>query len=103
MCAWYLKKGRELLGFSVNEDFKPENQYWVDKINARLKTLADKRDNVYFIDRNIPVCKTKEDCYIAIDGKPLYSDIDHLSIYGGETVGKYILKQIEESWQKKSY
>ncbi len=99
----YLKKGRELLGFSVNEDFKPENQYWVDKINARLKTLADKRDNVYFIDRNIPVCKTKEDCYIAIDGKPLYSDIDHLSIYGGETVGKYILKQIEESWQKKSY
>lgn len=93
----YLKKGRELLGFSVNEDFKPENQYWVDKINARLKTLADKRDNVYFIDRNIPVCKTKEDCYIAIDGKPLYSDIDHLSIYGGEIVGKYILKKVDVS------
>lgn len=91
----YLKKVRELLGFSVKEDFKPENLFWVDKINARLKTLADKRDNVYFIDRNIPVCNTKDDCYIANDGKPLYSDIDHLSIYGGETVGKYILNQIK--------
>lgn len=93
----YLKKGRELLGFYVKEEFKPENLFWEEKINARLKSLADKQDNVYFIDRNIPVCKTQTECFVTIDGKPLYSDINHLSIYGGEIVGKYILSKIEES------
>lgn len=94
--SFWLKKVRELLGFNSNENFKPKNQYIVEKINDKLKRFADNHDNVYFIDRNIPVCKNKDECYVVIDGKLLYSDTTHLSIYGGELVGKFILKKIEE-------
>ena len=93
----YLKKAWKQLGIIVKDEFKPENQYLVEKINARLKILADKHDNVYFIDRNIPVCNDKSECFLTTNDKPIYCDIDHLSIYGGELVGEYILKQIEQT------
>lgn len=93
----YLRKAWEHLGNLVKEVFKPENLYCVEKINLRLKSFADKHGNVYFIDRNIPVCKNKNECSLVIDGKPIYSDNDHLSFYGGEIVGKYILNYIEDN------
>ena len=93
----YSKKIREFLGFSLNESFHPSNIICAQKINSILKSFSDKHENVYFIDRNIPVCKNKHDCLLVIDDKPLYSDIDHLSFYGGTFVGKYILKKINDT------
>ena len=68
----------------------------VERLNSYLEKLADKYQNAYFIDRNHPVCISPKKCFIIEDEKPIYADIDHLSVYGGEIVGEYILNQIKE-------
>ena len=90
----YIKKIREILGLKVKETFKPTNQAVVDIINARLIHFADIHENVYYIDRNIPICDNKDLCSLVIHGKPLFTDPHHLSIYGGELVGKYIIEKL---------
>lgn len=87
---------RRLLNVKLNGFFKPTNMLVVDRLNSYLEKLADKYQNVYFIDRNRPVCVNQKKCFIIENEKPIYSDIDHLSVYGGKIVGEYILNQIKE-------
>ena len=92
-----IKKFREFTGYSIKEKFKPTNVYDVENINSRLIKFAEQYDNVHYVDRNIPICKNINDCSFMVDNKPLFSDADHLSVYGAEIVGKYILEQMEEN------
>ena len=87
---------RRLLKVKLKGFFEPTNMPVVDRLNSYLKKLADKYQNAYFIDRNHPVCIRQKKCFIIEDEKPIYADINHLSVYGGEIVGEYILNQIKE-------
>lgn len=59
--------------------------------NNALKEFALNRDNVFYIDRNVPLelgngfYKTYSD-----NGDPLFADDNHYSAVGGNIVGKYI-------------
>ena len=90
----YIKKLRHLIGCKNIATFIPTNISSVESINSRIKTFADEHENVYFIDRNIPLCKRKNECLIMYKDKPLFSDVGHLSVYGGEIVGKFILQNL---------
>lgn len=91
----YLQQLRELLGTSMRTTFKPNNLDSVRYINLKLQEFASRYSNLYFIDRNIPVCNKIDECLLINDKKPIYSDVAHLSIFGGELVGKYILKNMQ--------
>ena len=85
---------RKLLNVGLKEYFEPTNIPVVDRLNSYLEKLADKYQNVHFIDRNRPICVNQKKCFIIENEKPIYADIDHLSVYGGEIVGEYIINQI---------
>ena len=87
---------RRLLKVKFKGFFEPTNMPVVDRLNSYLEKLANKYQNAYFIDRNHPVCISPKKCFITEDEKPIYADINHLSVYGGEIVGEYILNQIKE-------
>lgn len=91
----YLQQLRAFLGTSMITTFKPNNLDSVRYINLRLQQFASSYSNLYFIDRNIPVCNKIDECLLINDNKPIYSDVAHLSIFGGELVGKYILKNMQ--------
>lgn len=91
----YLQQLRDLLGTSMRTTFKPNNLDSVRYINLRLQQFANSYSNLYFIDRNIPVCNKIDECLLLNENKPIYSDVAHLSIFGGELVGKYILKNMQ--------
>lgn len=91
----YLQQLRELLGTSMRTTFKPNNLDSVRYINLKLQEFASRYSNLYFIDRNIPVCNKIDECLLINDKKTIYSDVAHLSIFGGELVGKYILKNMQ--------
>ena len=65
-----------------------------DVINKALKEYADKRSNVKFIDRNIPLKKGSLFMTFA-DNSPLFGDNNHYADYGGILVGEYIMSQIK--------
>ena len=92
----FINKIRKNIGLETRDFFKPTNLESVENINTKLLKFADEHFNVYFIDRNTPICKSKNDCSLIINGTPLYCDVDHLSFYGGEIVGKFILDQINK-------
>ena len=93
----FINKIRKNIGLETREFFKPTNLESVENINTKLLKFADENFNVYFIDRNTPICKSKNDCSLIINGTPLYCDVDHLSFYGGEIVGKFIIDQINKN------
>lgn len=68
----------------------------LDLINSALKEFADKNDNVYFIDRNIPqmLGNSLYKTYTP-DGAPLYVDDNHYSNSGGIFIGSYIMKSVD--------
>ena len=92
-------KLRSLLKLPNNQSstFNAFNITSVKEINSRFSDFANKHSNVYYIDRNIPVCITETECLLTKNGIPLYSDAGHLSYYGGEIVGKYILDKMNEN------
>ena len=56
--------------------------------------IVQKRENLYLIDAKTPICH-KNLCRIWLDnGTPIYSDSGHLSIWGKNIIGQYILDQI---------
>ena len=89
-----IKKIRDFLGVNRGGYFKPSNISVVNKINSNIESFANSYANVYFIDRNTPICLESDKCFLIKDKKPIFTDIAHLSIYGGEVVGSYILKKM---------
>ena len=78
--------------------FKDFLETTVDEINEGLRSYADNRDNVYFIDRNKAiVADEKAKTYFAVsrDKKPIYIDKNHYTQTGASIVGHYIMKQID--------
>ncbi|SFS85843.1 Peptidoglycan/LPS O-acetylase OafA/YrhL, contains acyltransferase and SGNH-hydrolase domains [Succinivibrio dextrinosolvens] len=68
-----------------------------DEINKAFKGLADQMDNVFFIDRNIPLLTDTPGEYKIVDNNiPLLIDYHHYSIQGGILVGKYIMEQVNK-------
>lgn len=65
--------------------------------NDALKAFADSRENVFYIDRNVPLelgngyYKTYDD-----NGVPLFVDDNHYSAEGGIIVGKYIFDTVSK-------
>ncbi|MGN0915626.1 MAG: acyltransferase family protein [Succinivibrio sp.] len=68
----------------------------IKMINTALIEYAKTRDNVTYIDKNVPLY-IAEDLYktYSDDGKPLFYDDNHLSIYGGVLVGSYVMDEIK--------
>lgn len=78
--------------------FKDFLETTVDGINEGLRSYADSRNNVYFIDRNKAiVADEKAKTYFAVssDKKPIYIDKNHYTQTGASIVGHYIMKQID--------
>lgn len=72
----------------------------VDEINDALRTYANNRDNVYFVDRNKAIVADKDEkTYFAVssDKKPIYIDKNHYTQTGASIVGHYIMKQIDSN------
>ncbi|HAU5546386.1 TPA: acyltransferase [Proteus mirabilis] len=65
------------------------------KINNHLKELSLKYKNVFFIDPNDILCNDELCMVVDKKGNPIYSDTAHLSIYGAEVVGEYIISKIK--------
>lgn len=63
--------------------------------NAALKFVAEKNENVHFIDARNSLCDTNF-CKVILNGKPVYTDYGHLSKEGAKAVGEYIFNQIEK-------
>ena len=59
-------KLRSLLKLPNNQSstFNAFNITSVKKINSRFSDFANKHSNVYYIDRNIPVCITETECLL---------------------------------------
>lgn len=62
--------------------------------NNALKALAKPGSNVHFVDPNEILCN-KESCVAIMDGNPIYSDGQHLSVMGAEFVAPYLVKQLD--------
>lgn len=68
-----------------------------DNYNQLLNNLSLKYSNVFYIDPNIALCKSKSECMVIdANGNPIFSDMHHLSIWGTDIVGKYIFDEIDK-------
>ena len=69
-----------------------------DVANSVLRNFAEKRSNVVFIDRTVPL-KISENTYRTYDdeGLPLYYDEGHYSSAGGILVGRYIMQIVNQN------
>lgn len=77
--------------YHVSKDFNKENNNYV---NQKLIELSDKFDNVFFIDRNIPVDKGNGLYSVFENGAPLFLDGTHYTKAGGCVIGKFIMDYV---------
>lgn len=81
------------------------NDYIYDeriKINKALKEYALSKNNVFYIDRNIPLVKdrfSEKTTYITVDKdhKPLFRDNQHYTALGGKIVGDFIINNLRNN------
>lgn len=59
------------------------------KLNQFIGSLVSKYENAAFFDPTNYFCDKKW-CYASRDGKILYSDSNHLNVYGSDYIGEYI-------------
>lgn len=74
---------------------QPNNQREILAINIFLRDFSSQYRNVHFIDPNNALCQDNQ-CKLMINDEPVYSDKYHLSIYGAEIVGPYIIDNIKK-------
>lgn len=75
-----------------NQSLKDQKE--ILDINNFLNDFSKQYKNVHFIDPNKTLCN-EDKCMLIINNEPVYSDMNHLSIYGAEVVGKQIIENIE--------
>lgn len=85
--------GKSLIGYKFLNSCKTTQKEKTPEINKLVKNAIKGYDNAHFIDPNDYLCHGGV-CDVIIDGKPVYSDQSHLSVYGAEEVFKNILKII---------
>lgn len=64
------------------------------EVNERLRDWAKKHVNVMVIDANDFLCSNGQCRVLTEQGKPVYSDTGHLSIYGAEMVFPHVMELI---------
>lgn len=64
-------------------------------IDDVFKSLENKYDNVHFIDPKESQCDEKGLCLEIYNGEIVFFDGDHLSIFGANIIGDYILSKIK--------
>lgn len=62
-------------------------------VNSYLSSLAEKYNNVFFIDPTDALCDDSK-CITIRSNEPIHTDQSHLSIFGAEIVVDYILKKL---------
>ena len=62
---------------------------------SKITDYADKRENVFVIDRREALKKTDNEYYMAKDNYILFDDSHHNSSYGSLLVGKYIFDEVK--------
>ena len=85
--------GKSLIGYKFINSCKTTQKENTPEINKLVKNAIKGYDNAHFIDPNDYLCHGGV-CDVIIDGKPVYSDQSHLSVYGAETVFGNVLKII---------
>ena len=65
----------------------------VSFVDKKLQQIASKRSNLFFIDPKNVLCK-EDMCKLTVNGNPIFSDDNHLSTYGADFVGNYLLENI---------
>lgn len=65
----------------------------VSFVDKKLQQIASKRSNIFFIDPKNVLCK-EDMCKLTVHGNPIFSDDNHLSTYGADFVGNYLLENI---------
>ena len=63
---------------------------------SKISDYADKRENVFVIDRREALKKTDNEYYMAKDNYILFDDSHHNSSYGSLLVGKYIFDEVKK-------
>ncbi|MEI7127212.1 acyltransferase family protein [Pectobacterium versatile] len=74
---------------------QPNDQGEILAINMFLRDFSSQYKNVHFIDPNNALCQDNQ-CKLMINDEPVYSDKYHLSIYGADIVGPYIIDKIKK-------
>lgn len=85
--------GKSLLGYKYINSCKSEQEESRPPINMIVREIANGHANVHFIDPNDFICSESK-CKTILNGQPVYSDLEHLSIYGAAPVFKGILTSI---------
>ena len=77
-------------GYSINVSSQSD----IKRVNSKLTEIADKHVNLKVIDINKIICKGDYCKLLNDNGFPLHSDHGHLSVWGRDYVGPYILKEM---------
>ena len=85
---------KNLLNDFDNESTVDSNKKLNLITNSALKQYANKKINVTFIDRNIPIDNTDGTYNLKYQGYPIFSDTKHYTDAGSIIVGKYIMNQV---------
>lgn len=83
----------KILGFTCDTlNDRPQSS-----INDTIKKWSLNYNNVFYIEPQDVLC-TNDKCLIQTpEGEPIYSDFNHLSIFGADIVGKHILNKIKNN------
>lgn len=71
----------------------------LDIINNALSNYANKKNNVYFIERNSAILADRNSRLyhsVTAEKKPIYADRNHYTKTGAKIVGRYIMKNIDK-------
>lgn len=85
---------KNLLNDFDNESTVDSNKKLNLITNSALKQYANKKINVTFIDRNIPIDNTDGTYNLKYQGYPIFFDTKHYTDAGSIIVGKYIMNQV---------
>lgn len=78
--------------YSTNEDVKGRSlEEWNTLYHAKTNLVAELPSNVMIYDPVDAFCDNRE-CYVIENGKALFFDDDHMSIYGARMVAKEVVK-----------
>lgn len=85
-----------LLGAGLLSKCESEIAYTRSKLNSFLEEFASGSVDFVFVDPNEFMCKNDK-CRLFVNGKPLHSDLSHLSIFGAALVGEGLLKALRSA------
>lgn len=86
-----INKCAELDNYQIKND---DNEILIKKINSYLEQVCTLRDNLHFIKMRDITCGTKGCSLFNKNNDPIFSDTEHLSIWGRDIVGPVLLNRM---------